>query len=434
METATSMACNLTTIERVSTRKFPIFHFGLIKFEKRMAYVAGGFSRVYFGYIATRKVALKMLFAIELCPSDVQEFYKEAATLDQLRHPNIIEIIGVCVMPPALTLVLEYCKYGSLFEFLYNAKPKKKKKRKTLREQFRQSMSFSMAPSEHHSFAPTQNPMYEDLLPRHLTHRSPSPSPSEASAFSIDAGSSVMTGTATGTGTNASPRTIGDIEEQRESDFLQVMRNSMSFLIGGGDGNTQTTAHNPNPSPSPSPGSVLRSGAGTPNFAMWPRTPSNVPGPSPSPALTLRHLSTATNNSVYLKELEMEYEQTANTNTLANSLTTSAMKLANSFSGHGVDDISVGKSSRLSETTGGGGISVGVSDGGDSSTIMPDPITERLNQMLGFDSMGHYETDGMCRPSLQGKPAPPDSRAQRITLENRMNMVSTYCMMCRAVV
>lgn len=69
------MANNLNSIEISNNKQFKIYHFGLIKFEKRMEYVAGGFSRVYFGYLAKKKVALKMLFAIELCPTDVKVNY-----------------------------------------------------------------------------------------------------------------------------------------------------------------------------------------------------------------------------------------------------------------------------------------------------------------------------------------------------------------------
>jgi hypothetical protein len=39
--------------------------------------------------------------------------------LHELRHPNIVQIFGICVMPPALTCVLEYCLFGSLFDFLH---------------------------------------------------------------------------------------------------------------------------------------------------------------------------------------------------------------------------------------------------------------------------------------------------------------------------
>lgn len=128
VETAVSVATTLSVVETQKNRKFPMLHFGLLQLEKRVEYIAGGSSRVYFGYLGKEKVALKMLFAMELAPFEVKEFYKEACVLGELKHPNIIQCLGVCVMPPALTLVLEYCKYGSLFEFLYNAKKSNKQR------------------------------------------------------------------------------------------------------------------------------------------------------------------------------------------------------------------------------------------------------------------------------------------------------------------
>jgi hypothetical protein len=74
---------------------------------------------VYFGTIHHTRVALKVLFAMELEPHDIQQFYKEASILYKLRHENVVECKGICVMPPALTIVLELCKYGSLFDFLH---------------------------------------------------------------------------------------------------------------------------------------------------------------------------------------------------------------------------------------------------------------------------------------------------------------------------
>ena len=74
---------------------------------------------MYFGTIHHTRVALKVLFAMELEPHDIQQFYKEASILYKLRHENVVECRGICVMPPALTIVLELCKYGSLFDFLH---------------------------------------------------------------------------------------------------------------------------------------------------------------------------------------------------------------------------------------------------------------------------------------------------------------------------
>lgn len=99
----------------------PVVHFGLLKFDENANFVAGGFSRVYFGDYKNEKVAMKVMFAMELTPSDVHEFYREATILANLQHTNVVKCKGVCVMPPMLTLVLEHCQYGSLFDFLYKA-------------------------------------------------------------------------------------------------------------------------------------------------------------------------------------------------------------------------------------------------------------------------------------------------------------------------
>lgn len=44
----------------------------------------------------------------------VDNALKEAEICYQLRHPNIVELIGVCVCPPSLNLVFEFCKFGDL--------------------------------------------------------------------------------------------------------------------------------------------------------------------------------------------------------------------------------------------------------------------------------------------------------------------------------
>jgi hypothetical protein len=65
-------------------------------------------------------VAIKFLFCIELTPGRIVEFCKEAALLHSLQHANIINCFGVAIMPPAISLVSEYCTYGSLFDFLHS--------------------------------------------------------------------------------------------------------------------------------------------------------------------------------------------------------------------------------------------------------------------------------------------------------------------------
>lgn len=116
LDTADSMAASLSNFAQ-DRMGLPIIHFGHLKIKND--FVAGGFSRVYFGTYKGKEVAFKIVYAMELSPSDVQEFYREATVLAQLQHECVVKCMGICVMPPALSLVLELCEYGALFDFLY---------------------------------------------------------------------------------------------------------------------------------------------------------------------------------------------------------------------------------------------------------------------------------------------------------------------------
>jgi len=85
------------------------------------SFIAGGASRVYKGncFEIDRVVAVKILFCMELTPERIVQFCNEATLLNSLNHPNIVTCYGVSLMPPAISLVTEYCHYGSLYNFLH---------------------------------------------------------------------------------------------------------------------------------------------------------------------------------------------------------------------------------------------------------------------------------------------------------------------------
>jgi serine/threonine protein kinase len=118
-KTAASMGGLLSDIEDGSSKTSPYLHFGLFKLDESIGFVSGGFSRVYFADYRKEKVALKISFQIELTPYDCKEFIKEAELLFALQHPNVVICRGISIMPPVLALVMEYCKYGSLFDYLH---------------------------------------------------------------------------------------------------------------------------------------------------------------------------------------------------------------------------------------------------------------------------------------------------------------------------
>ena len=94
-------------------------------------FFSGGSARVYRGILRDTEVALKLLFCIELSPDKIVEFCNEATLLNSLQHENVIRCHGVCVMPPAICLVTEYCTFGSLFDFLHSTELTDKDKDRT---------------------------------------------------------------------------------------------------------------------------------------------------------------------------------------------------------------------------------------------------------------------------------------------------------------
>jgi len=133
LDTAAAMGQQLSVVEK-NSRKLPIIHFGMITLDQHLGYVAGGLSRVYFGSIKKEPVAIKILFAMELTPKVVKSFYEEVQVLYELQHENVVRCIGVSVMPPAVCVVLEHCKHGSLFDYLH--KPRKVPVHSPSRQQF----------------------------------------------------------------------------------------------------------------------------------------------------------------------------------------------------------------------------------------------------------------------------------------------------------
>ena len=80
----------------------------------------GGTARVFEARYRTLPVAVKLGVAIEITPAVIRDFLLEAQLLGRLRHPLVVETIGVCVVPPSLAIVLELCQHGSLLDVLHS--------------------------------------------------------------------------------------------------------------------------------------------------------------------------------------------------------------------------------------------------------------------------------------------------------------------------
>jgi serine/threonine protein kinase len=100
----------------------------LLKYEEMqfLNKIGGGSTcEVYRGEYRGLDCAIKRI-SLEVCEKSrpfIKEFKRELSTLLKLRpHPNLVSLVGVCQHKDNLYLVMEYCKGGTLFDFLHKKK------------------------------------------------------------------------------------------------------------------------------------------------------------------------------------------------------------------------------------------------------------------------------------------------------------------------
>ncbi|XP_059456546.1 U-box domain-containing protein 70-like [Corylus avellana] len=84
-------------------------------FNESMKIGEGGYGNIYKGILHQTKVAIKKLHSQSIHSHVAQgpsEFQMEVRVLSQLRHPNLVKLIGSC--PEAFALIYEYVPNGSL--------------------------------------------------------------------------------------------------------------------------------------------------------------------------------------------------------------------------------------------------------------------------------------------------------------------------------
>lgn len=59
-------------------------------------------------------IALKVYLSVQGTDDELYRFSRETALNGRLCHPNIVHFLGLCVIPPLISLVFEYCDGGSL--------------------------------------------------------------------------------------------------------------------------------------------------------------------------------------------------------------------------------------------------------------------------------------------------------------------------------
>jgi serine/threonine protein kinase len=65
-----------------------------------------------------QRCAIKLIYTMDLTEEVISRALAEATILSAVKSPNVVNIIGVSVLPPSVCIVLELCAYGSLSDVL----------------------------------------------------------------------------------------------------------------------------------------------------------------------------------------------------------------------------------------------------------------------------------------------------------------------------
>jgi hypothetical protein len=106
-------------VDNLTSNSVKLLNFAYIALDKTAIMLGtGSYSKVYLGSYKSKAVAIKMLFTPDLNVDVIRRCSNEAKILSSITHPNIVNIIGVVVLPPSVCIVLEICIYGSLSDVI----------------------------------------------------------------------------------------------------------------------------------------------------------------------------------------------------------------------------------------------------------------------------------------------------------------------------
>ena len=119
--TITTTSAAPTASKKAKKQRKDEIHFADLRFGEKIG--EGSFGEVFRGTlwgqeVAIKKLRIKGLDAGGSSAGISREFRKEVKIMRTLRHPNIVEFLGVCMEPPNLCLVTEFLSNGSLEDVL----------------------------------------------------------------------------------------------------------------------------------------------------------------------------------------------------------------------------------------------------------------------------------------------------------------------------
>lgn len=100
-----------------------LLNFAYITMDTRRQLGSGSFSKVYLGSYRRQRCAIKMIFTLDLTQDVIRRVAAEAQILSMIKHPNIVSILGVSVLPPSVCILLELCEFGSLADVIKTSGP-----------------------------------------------------------------------------------------------------------------------------------------------------------------------------------------------------------------------------------------------------------------------------------------------------------------------
>lgn len=80
----------------------------------------GNFGEVFKGLWRGVPIAVKKIPAHNISEQFWKEFHKELNLMKSLRHPNVLQFLGSCSVPPDVCILVEFMPKGSLYSVLHN--------------------------------------------------------------------------------------------------------------------------------------------------------------------------------------------------------------------------------------------------------------------------------------------------------------------------
>ncbi|KDQ13850.1 hypothetical protein BOTBODRAFT_33287 [Botryobasidium botryosum FD-172 SS1] len=116
----TAVLCALYSAHKVFPREPPINHLEIKKLQEE-AVGSGGFGSCWKGmFLERRRVAMKSLHEDIQDPKVKRRLDREVKTWRDLRHPHVLEFIGLCEIGLATFLVSPWMEHGTATQYLRN--------------------------------------------------------------------------------------------------------------------------------------------------------------------------------------------------------------------------------------------------------------------------------------------------------------------------